>query len=138
MQRVHSATITRQVSLLIFAIIYYRSIDSCVHTTVLWRVEDTKYLSEHRACMRRGSRTTATGRSKKDKRFHASLEQIKIFCFYEHLSHEDSSVQDLSLEQSYCGLPSVGKKVVVVVVRGGVGMRESGQHTNVRINLEQF
>lgn len=54
MQRVHSATITRQVSLLILAIIYYRSIHSCVHTTVLWRVEDTKHLSEHRACMRGG------------------------------------------------------------------------------------
>lgn len=77
MQRVHSATITRQVSLLILAIIYYRSIHSCVHTTVLWRVEDTKHLSEHRACMRwggGGSRITATRRSKKDKRFHASLK----------------------------------------------------------------
>ena len=54
MQLVHSATITRQVSLLILAIIYYRSIHSCAHTTVLWRVEDTKHLSEHRACMRGG------------------------------------------------------------------------------------
>lgn len=56
MQRVHSATITitRHVSLLILAIIYYRSIHSCVHTTVLRRVEDTKHLSEHKACMRRG------------------------------------------------------------------------------------
>jgi len=55
MQWVHSATIARQVSLLILAIIYYRSIHSCVHTTVLWRVEDTKHLSEHRACMRPGA-----------------------------------------------------------------------------------
>lgn len=47
MQWVHTATITRLVSLLILAIIYYRSIHSCVHATVLWRVEDTKHLSEH-------------------------------------------------------------------------------------------
>lgn len=50
-----TTTIARHVSLLILAIIYYRSIHSCVHTTVLWRVEDTKYLSEHRACMKRGA-----------------------------------------------------------------------------------
>lgn len=70
MQRVHSATIASQVSLLILAIIYYRSIHSCVHTTVLWRVEDTKHLSEHRACMRTGQDHS---NRKKDKRSHASL-----------------------------------------------------------------
>ena len=80
MQQVHSATITRQVSLFILAIIYYRSIHSCVHITVLWRVEDTKHLSGHRACMRMGGRTMTTGRSKKDNSFHASLQQLKIFC----------------------------------------------------------
>lgn len=54
MQRVHSATITRQVSVLILSIIYHRSIHTSVHTTVLWRIEDTKHLSEHRTCMRTG------------------------------------------------------------------------------------
>lgn len=96
MQRVHSATIARQVSLLILAIIYYRSIHSCVHTTVLWRVEDTKHLSEHRACMKRGGRITATGRSKKDKRFHASLKRCKTHCLFKHVSHEYSSSSQMS------------------------------------------
>lgn len=58
MQRVQGATITSLVSLLILAIIYYRSIHSCVHTTVLWRVQDTKHLSEHRACVWGGIKST--------------------------------------------------------------------------------
>lgn len=66
MQWIHSATITRQGSLLILSIIYYRSIHTCVHTTILWRVEDTKHLSEHRACMR----TIRTDINRKEQEGH--------------------------------------------------------------------
>lgn len=67
MQRLHTAIITRQVSFLILVIIYYRSKHSCVHTTVLWRVEDTKHLSEH--MRRRGGWGDVYRQS-----FHASLK----------------------------------------------------------------
>lgn len=52
MQSNHGARVTIHISLLVFSIIYYRSIDSCVHSTILWRVKDTKHLLEHKDSMR--------------------------------------------------------------------------------------
>lgn len=71
MQTNHCARVTIHVSLLVFSIIYYRSIDSCVHSTILWRVKDTKYLLEHKDSMRGEARVTAASRKEKATTSHA-------------------------------------------------------------------
>lgn len=77
MHWVHSATVAREASLFILAIIYYWS----NHTTVLWRVEDTKHLSGvqsmHEEGAARNDGTWQKGRRSymgEDKRLHASLK----------------------------------------------------------------
>lgn len=53
MQGVQSAATRRKV---IIPIMYHWSINPCGDTAVLWRVQDTKYLGDHRVMLEGGCR----------------------------------------------------------------------------------
>lgn len=69
MQGVHRAATRRK---LIPPIVYHWSIDPCGDLAVLWRVQDTKHLGDHRV-MREG-RWREGGGVGGGRRFHASLK----------------------------------------------------------------